>query len=145
MFGDYDQAKVGSPWSVQKDPTTYKVPLTNVTVGGVTHKHESGDDPIVVDTGGSSYLPDDILDPIASLYTNSHRESNMWTVDCKVRDMLFQLGFGDLVLNISLRDFLFPHGPGHKRCQLAAFSSEKTNNLTLWGYFKPCGDHLRLR
>lgn len=133
IFGGYDQAKVGSPWSIHKDPTTFKVPLTNVTVGGVTHKPEGGDYPIVVDTGGSSYLPDAILDPIASLYTNSHRESNMWIVDCNVRDTLFQLGFGDLVLNIPLKDFLFPHGPGQKQCQLAAFSSEKTNNLTLIG------------
>lgn len=53
--------------------------------------------------------------------------------DCRVCDTLFQLGFGDLVLDIPLRDFLFPHGPGQKQCQLAPFSSEKTNNLTLIG------------
>lgn len=124
---------MGSQWSVHKDPTTYKVPITNVTVGGVTHYPEGGEVRIVTDTGGTTYLPAAILDPIVALYSNRQQEGNFWVVDCNVRDTLFQLGFGDLVLDIALKDFLLPHQPGQARCQLAGFISEAANNLTLIG------------
>ncbi|CAN3376034.1 hypothetical protein DIURU_003191 [Diutina rugosa] len=132
IFGGYDKAKVGSPWSVHSDPDTFKVPITNVTAQGKTYYPDHGDVPIVVDTGAYSYLPDAILDPIVALYKNPQKQDTGYKVDCDIPDGSFQLGFGDLILDIKLKEFINGHAEGDA-CHLAARSSERLNNITLLG------------
>ena len=134
IFGGYDQAKVASAWSTHSDPTTFKVPLRNVTTNGVTHYPDFGDFPIVVDTGaGHSWIPQAILDPIAQLYNNPQQVQSLYSVSCDIPDTLFQLGFGDLILDIPLKDFVRPHKEG-ETCYLGAIASERTSsNITLIG------------
>ena len=135
IFGGYDQAKVASAWSTHSDPTTFKVPLRNVTTNGVTHYPDFGDFPIVVDTGaGHSWIPQAILDPIAQLYNNPKQSGTIWTVSCDIPDTLFQLGFGNLVLDIPLKDFVRPHKVGDTVCSLGAVASDRSkSNITLIG------------
>ncbi|CAN3375063.1 hypothetical protein DIURU_005631 [Diutina rugosa] len=134
IFGGYDQAKVASAWSTHSDPTTFKVPLRNVTTNGVTHYPDFGDFPIVVDTGaGHSWIPQAILDPIAQLYNNPQQVQSLYSVSCDIPDTSFQLGFGDLILDIPLKDFVRPHKEG-ETCYLGAIASERTSsNITLIG------------
>lgn len=133
IFGGYDQAKVASAWSTHYDPVTFKVPLRNVTINGTTHYPDFGDHPIVIDTGtGYSWIPKAILDPIAQLYNNPKLNVFVYTVSCDIPDTLFQLGFGDLVLDIPLKDFVQPHKEGDTSCTLGALASDRTkSNVTL--------------
>ncbi|CAN3372349.1 hypothetical protein DIURU_004527 [Diutina rugosa] len=135
IFGGYDQAKVASAWSTNSHPTTFKVPLRNVTTNGVTHYPDFGDFPIVVDTGaGYSWIPKAILDPIAQLYNNPKQSGTIWTVSCDIPDTSFQLGFGNLVLDIPLKDFVRPHKVGDTVCSLGAVASDRSkSNITLIG------------
>lgn len=139
VFGGYDKAKVASPWSSHSDPLTFKVPITNVTTKGKTYYPDHGNFPIVIDTGsGYSWLPKAILSPIASLYKNAHKDESAtsparkakYQVDCDIPDGLFQLGFGDLILDIPLKDFVNQDG---KTCYLGAGEAELFNNVTLIG------------
>lgn len=134
IFGGYDQSKVGSEWSVHSDPDTFKVPVTNVTTNGVTHYPDFGDYPIVVDTGaGHCRLPQAIMGPIAAMYTNVRRNGPAFEVDCNVPDSLFQPGFGDLILDIPLENFLMPHDANATTCEIGAVVAEKAGNGTLIG------------
>lgn len=134
IFGGYDQAKVASQWSVHSDPKTFKVPITNVTIDGKTHYPDNGDYPIVVDTGaGGSFLPEAIMNPVAELYNNPVAEGAGWNVDCDIPDRLFQLGFGNLILDIPLKDIVNPHTADQKTCRLSISTIERANKLSLIG------------
>ena len=67
------------------------------------------------------------------MYTNVRRNGPAFEVDCNVPDSLFQLGFGDLILNIPLKDFLMPHDANAKTCEIGAIVAEKAGNSTLIG------------
>lgn len=134
IIGGYDQAKVGSPWSVHSNKGQLKVPITNVTVDDKTHYPDHGDYPIVVDTGaGHTYLPQAIVKPIVALFNNPQVSGKYYTVDCNIPDRLFQLGFGNLILDIPLKDIVLPHDDGATTCNISLTSAELNENLTLIG------------
>lgn len=135
VFGGYDQAKVGSAWSVHPDPKQFKVPITNVTVNGTTFTPQGKDaEPIVVDTGASgSYIPRLIIEQIASAYKNPRNASHRYYVSCDLPEGLFKLGLGDLVLDIPYKDFVSKHADDATTCLLGAAASEDSNNLHLIG------------
>ena len=55
-------------------------------------------------------------------------------MSCDIPDTLFKLGFGNLVLDIPLKDFVRPHKEGDTACTLAALASDRSSsNYTLIG------------